>query len=136
MGNPFEGYQPGGPVPGRPWWRLQFVVRRVYLRRDDGRRVLVGCGDALQVPDLTAAVLSAADVDAAHPHPCPPPMVGQVWRDPSSPYTAQVMAITTALHLSDGTNYNNVDDWPIRDWVLVWGPGAPWGPPSYQPEEG
>lgn len=115
--------------PERPWWRRGMVREH--------RRSSTGAGSVSTTLDVMGFVRSDGrtsvdeagmrQVDADEPLPPPPPLVGQVWRQPDG---TEVMV---ALHNPGNRDWFGPgpppwEEWPPPGAVLVAGPLAPWAP--------
>ncbi len=165
--NPFAPYlscYPPGSVPERPWWRLVHSE----LTRSDGvylARRAMGAIFGLRA-DYPGFIREGEDydvamarIDAEHPIPAPPPLVGQVWahRKPNRPWTySSVAEVEPVGWMAESLEPTIVQvaagalsdcyaahpeaicedgplPWPPPNAVLVYGPHAPWASPGWKP---
>jgi len=137
------GYpQAPGAHPQRPWWtaiawsRVGDEITVTSWYRHGGHRT---GGENLSA------------IDREHPLPAPPPRCGQVWVWPDGLEPGRAEMVTGHFVCVAGTTTITTDefcystgggdedsgcrDWPPSGAVLVAGPGAPWAPPEWEPED-
>ena len=115
----------------QPWWVAAVMD---YWRDLTNEDVRVG----------VRVYRTLAVAERGHPGPPPPPRAGQVWASEAyGTWTITAVAPDGAHHVrvvyDPAANEAVVVDetvWPPPGAVLVWGPGAPWGPATIGGDRG
>lgn len=155
----YGGFKERTRVRARPWWwwyddhdtRWHGPPPTPKYVRADGmatisrRDVLRMKGDRLSRERQLYAMMD--ELDRERPMKPPPPAVGQVWRMPRSDVFMEE-GVTVVQEDADGvvrcrmgqTWYStdagdDVFMWPPRGAILLAGPGAPWVPAGWRPND-